>query len=287
MKNNCISPRLFAFAIAMPVMCSLGITKSMAQEWDHEYVPFVEEGKVWYCGYDHWEDSEPQPVTPEDPNGHGIDCIFTMQGDTLIGENNYKKVFCQYEEFYGDTEQHYYCAVREDSYQVFIVESEAKDEKLLYNFSNPKETITIEYDNHKFARSGGFLLNYYSPAPINQYEYGLYEYGPNGEIDIYYGLGTWKEGIGFFDGNPFAMEVYGDKPKLGKTIRVVSCMKDKEFLYQLVWRSQPTTIPAATTSICNTSPSKALQPFDLQGRRLTVRPQRGVYIRDGKRYILK
>jgi len=282
MKNNCISPRLFAFAIAMLAVFSFGITKAMAQEWDHEYVPFVEEGKAWYCGYFHMTDVDPQPFTPEDPCGHGIDCIFTMQGDTLIGEATYKKVYCQCEEYYGDKEQHYYCAVREDSYQVFIIESETTDEKLLYDFSHPKETITIKYGNHKFARAGGYRLKYYVSAPINQYEYNIYEYGEDSEIDIYYCLGTWKEGIGAL-GNPFALELYGDKPKLGKVMSVVSCMKDKQFLYQTDWRVQPMNIE----SICHNSSLQTSVTFDLQGRRLTTKPQHGLYIRDSRKYVVK
>ena len=30
-------------------MWFLGINEAWSQEWDHEYVPFVEEGKVWNC----------------------------------------------------------------------------------------------------------------------------------------------------------------------------------------------------------------------------------------------
>ena len=61
-------------------------------------------------------------ITPEDPLGMGIDCIFTMCGDTLMNGKEYKKVYCQFDEYYGDKERHYYCAVREEAYQVFIME---------------------------------------------------------------------------------------------------------------------------------------------------------------------
>ena len=83
-------------------------TVLFAQE--REYVSFVEEGKAWYLGYFHSDG--PYPITPEDPAGEGIDCIFTMQGDTEINGKTYKKVYCQFKEYYGDEDQHYYCAVR-------------------------------------------------------------------------------------------------------------------------------------------------------------------------------
>lgn len=89
---------IFMAVLAIIILESMNAT---AQEWDHEYVPFVEEGKVWNCSV----------RTPE----VGIDeinCIFTMKGDTVIGENHYKNVFCQFREYFGDDKQHYYCAVR-------------------------------------------------------------------------------------------------------------------------------------------------------------------------------
>ena len=117
--------------VSFALFC-IGTSKAIAQE-EREYVPFVEEGKVWYCGHTHSMD-EHFPHSLEDPCGWGIDCIFTMSGDTLINGQEYKKVYCQYGDYYGDEEQHYYCAVREEGYQVFIIEEEAKDEKTIYNF---------------------------------------------------------------------------------------------------------------------------------------------------------
>ena len=35
--------------ITMLVIILIGSMKAVAQEWDHEYFPFVEEGKVWNC----------------------------------------------------------------------------------------------------------------------------------------------------------------------------------------------------------------------------------------------
>ena len=87
-------------------------TVLFAQE--HEYIPFVEEGKVWYCGYNH--PGVTFHATAEDPSAKGIDCIFTMQGDTEINGKTYKKVYCQFKEYYGDENQHYYCAVSKGMY---------------------------------------------------------------------------------------------------------------------------------------------------------------------------
>ena len=119
-------------------------TVLFAQE-ERVYVPFVEEGKVWYCGYSHPGSCFPQ--TFEDPKGDGIDCVFTMCGDTQINDKIYKKVYCQFEDYYGDNEQHYYCAVREDAYRVYMIEDGATEEKLLYDFSSPEESLILTYNN--------------------------------------------------------------------------------------------------------------------------------------------
>ena len=50
MKRTLLQRRV-ALAIAVLAALSLGATRVLAQEWYTEYVPFVEEGKVWYCGY--------------------------------------------------------------------------------------------------------------------------------------------------------------------------------------------------------------------------------------------
>ena len=198
------------------------------QEWDHEYVPFVEEGKVWYC-----KDGQ---ITPEDPWGSDIDCIFTIQGDTLIGENIYKKVFCQYENYYGDKDQHYYCAVREESYQVFLVEEEANEEILLYDFSQPRKTIAFERNKLRFARCAGDHIDEII-WQTHQYDFWLAAYNANGEIDYTSGYGSWTEGAGYTHGNPFALEfsyMFGPHSKLGP-LGVVTCMKGEKLLFSEEW----------------------------------------------------
>ena len=140
-------------------------------------MPFVEEGKSWYCGYYHtWEAF---PATLEDPSGEGIDCIFTMIGDTLINSKNYKKVFCQYEEHYGDKDLHYYCAVREEAYQVFIVEEKSSEERLIYDFSHPGELVTFTTNGNEYVRNGG--IRHYGFLS-GQLDYTLTTYR-NGELD--------------------------------------------------------------------------------------------------------
>ena len=198
-----------------------------AEEWDHEYVPFVEEGKVWNCNNTDCADAGV------------VDFVFTMRGDTLIGENIYKKVLCQYEKYFGDNEQHYYCAVREEAYHVYLVEAETKEEKLIYDFSHPKDKLILSYDGKEFERMPGTHVDLaYWPSKLLCFP--LYPLNDtSGEaLDFSWG---WMEGVGIPFGNPFAggLNINKTDPLFGKT-NVVTCIKDGKCLFDFEWLAAPT-----------------------------------------------
>lgn len=203
------------------------------------YVPFVEEGKTWYCGYDH-DIEDIFPWKPEDPSAVGIDCIFTMCGDTLMNGKEYKKVYCQFEEYYGDKEQHYYCAVREVACRVFIMEEDATEEQLLYDFSRPGETITLNHDGIQFARSVGWHRYDFLP---NQLVYTVCKFTEDGDVDYVNDSDSWADGVGDLLNNPFAIELRFfpfDEPKFGKEIMVRTCMKEGKYIFSDEWMAEPT-----------------------------------------------
>ncbi len=172
--------------------------------------------------------------------GEGIDCIFTMCGDTLMNGKEYKKVYCQFEEYYGDKERHYYCAVREEAYQVFIMEEEAAEEKLLYDFSRPGETITLNHDGFKFARTGGWHRFEFLPG---QLVYNVCKYTEDGYVDKVHDSTYWIDGVGATLNNPFAFELRFlpfDEPKFGKEIIVRTCMKEGKHIFMDEWMAEPT-----------------------------------------------
>ena len=269
--------------IAILVLSSLDIPKAVAQEDRSEYVLFVEEGKSWYCDYEHDDGSIP---TLKDPMGHDIDCIFTMRGDTLINDKDYKKVYCQFAEYYVDEEMHYYCAVREEAYQVFIIEEKTKEEKLLYDFSRPGDRITITYNDFKFARTkGGRRHDFLS----GQLEYMVCKFTSD-EVDYTHDSCPWIDGVGALYSNPFAFELLFlpfDEPKLGKDIRVRTCMKDDKCIYMLDWMAEPNEPTSIDNRNHADNSQKGSNFYDLQGRRLSAMPQKGVYIQNGKKKLVK
>ena len=252
------------------------------------YIPFVEEGKVWYCGYNH--PGVTFHATAEDPSAKGIDCIFTMQGDTVINGKTYKKVYCQFKEYYGDENQHYYCAVREENYRVYIVEEDATEEQQIYDFSDWGETIIFTHNDIKYGRNGGIRRERFLPGQV---EFTIARFRGE-ELNFSYGPGTWVVAVGApYSSNPFSKDnldlYYRDvEPKFGKYIDVRTCMKDGEYIYMDDWR---TSHGSPITSIDDISPvdnSPIDSPlYDLQGRRLNAQPSKGVFIQSGKKVVVK
>ena len=281
MRNYSSSFKLGIYGLVTVVCCCFGTPRAVAQEGGREYVPFVEEGKIWYCGGD--PNIGIGPITPEHPEGEGIICVFSMCGDTLINDRKYEKVYCQFGEYYGDEEQHYYCAIREEAHQVFIIETESEEEKLLYDFRCPEEIITLTYNDIKFARTAGYRRYRFLPG---QMMYAVCIYSGD-EIDYTHSPGFWVEGVGCPGSNPFAFEFSKylfNQPKLGRYIFVRTCMKDGKYIFSMDWMSEPIdTSSIVNISDTNNSPNNTY--YDLQGRRLTGEPGKGIYIQNGRKIM--
>ena len=278
MKSVFIHLRRVSHTVMVLLLCCIGTVKAAAQEGYSKYCPFVEEGKMWYCMA---PDSYKTDTPLRDPLGRRADCVFTMRGDTLINGKEYKKVYFMFEGYYGDTEQHYYCAASEEASRVFRVEADAQEEEFLYDFNSPEETLILTRNGRQFARTGYRV----SGAPVELWGFVLHE-AQNGEAVMTNGLGTWVEGVGSHVSNPFEKEFVMEKPKLGISILVASCWKGDELLYLYDWMVAPTVVDGLNpgTIIGNHS---AQDYFDLQGRRLTQKPQRGVYIQQGRKVIVR
>ena len=286
MRNSFHSYGIAARIIVALVFCCLGTLKVIAQEGEREYVPFVEEGKVWYCGHAHYDHS---PQRPEDPLGLGIDCIFTMYGDTLINGKEYKKVLCQYGDYYGDEDQHYYCAVREEAYQVFIIEEDTTVEELIYDFSRPEEFVTLTYNDYRYVRTDGEHRYDFLPGQLG---YFACKFTEDGEIDYSNNSSYWIDGVGDGGNNPFAFEfTFLSAPfnayKFGKRIRTITCMKDGDYIYNIEWMA----VPGDPNSIkdCNKADdsNKESYLYNLQGQRMDNTPRQGIYIQNGRKFVVK
>ena len=98
------------------------------------------------------------------------------------------------------------------------------------------------------------------------------------------GITEWNDGECLLGPpNPYAASGSGLSPERHYRSMLVHFERHGEVLYD-VWPEKGTSsgvksISKAKTPVANT-------PYDLQGRKLQRAPQRGVYIKDGKKYIL-
>ena len=178
------------------------------------------------------------------------------------------------------------CAVREEGYQVFIIEEEAKDEKIIYNFDRPEEYVTLTYNDYRFVRTNGEHRYEFLPG---QLWYVVCKFTESGEVDYSNDIGGWIDGVGNLGTNPFAFELPFlplDMPKLGKRIGLRSCMKDGKYIYNPEWMTMPTD-PTIVDSKHIDNLSKGNYIFDLQGRKMQNIPDKGIYIVNGQKRMVK
>ena len=207
--------------------------------------PMLEEGKMWTY--------ESNASSPENA------CQYTyyLQGDTIIGEQKYWKLF-------KDGKEKYQCALREEDRQVYCLDKGSQEEQLLYSFkaqageilSVMGSTAEVNYTS-VYSREG---LNYGSLTVAADW---------NGNMLHFF----WLDGIGSLEEllHP-TTEYWGEN-------RLLACTVGNQVVYAL---------PGYETSV-KASNVKSRQEqgaiYDLQGRRVQGTPQRGLYIREGRKVI--
>ena len=243
--------------------------------YDTEAAPgkMLVQGKSWV--YSHYRDS-----TLYDEQGRPYDLIevvtkevFTISGDTIIGGQNYFKLYCQEE-----SERPVYSrALREEDNTVYSVWRGETEEKRYIEFnpinfddldmnpynSNYKEEIdyiTVNdrlFIRHSYRENGDY--------PLLAVEGVGYEY--NGILgmslihisrDYLHFEACYEDGVCIFNASDF------HKSGINTNIESLNCEQDSK-------------MDART--------SKQNGLFDLQGRRLNAEPIHGVYIRNGKKVV--
>lgn len=210
-----------------------------------DYVPFVEDGKVWnmelVSTWQSWPD-------------YGIvrNETWELKGDTVIKGTSYIKY---YEE--GGLRG----AMREEDKKVYFLNVNNNQETLLYDFN---------------LTEGGRINNYETEYVLTAEDHvksGEYVFRRMKIVDVNDSRNTnyWIEGIGALEGpcNPFYSMRTG-----GVDISIASCYVGGQCIYDkglVDGIERPSAIENGTTAI-----------YDLQGHKLTKRPDKGLYIENGK-----
>ena len=238
------------------VIISLGVLLFFFTQAIHaltKHHDFVKEGKVWNCKY-----------------SDDINFSYTILGDTTIAGESFKKVYLKDSKKYGDETSHYYAAVQEDGFKVYLVNDGEEEKYLLYNFG-VEEGLVVTHNGVEYTAYGQKLIqvgdNYFNIINLT-----VYIIGEEAQPSL---LLPWVEGIGGSN-DPFNTMrwVFLGEAKFDSCYEDGNCIFTNNDFYSSSVSDGIRSIPSDENNI----------PifYDLSGRRLNGEPQHGVYIKDGR-----
>lgn len=213
-----------------------------------DYHPLVKEGKVW--NYESYYEQY----------------TLVIKGDTLIDGVEYKKVMRRFQARYGDDQFHYFAAIREYDRRVYYVPQFEPTETCLYDFNiqfsdwfrHGKVTLFNQgFVRGKLFKAWWFVMVY---EETNRTTTGPF----------------WVEGVGSLIGLFDVMDI--------TPFNLTSCYEDGELLFAKDDIMELLASSNAIKVVHNPSNSTSTL-FDLQGRHLNTVPARGLYVKDGRKYV--
>ena len=207
--------------------------------------------------------------------------LVFLEGDTIIGEHKYKKLWMLKGE-----ERTYQTALREEERVVYAQHpGEDKEEVICYftTLGQEKCEFTIQTSDDNFIH---FILSEFYPVQASTgrihhvYESAL-TYGSYVGGQMMLSNAMWYEGVG----NITNAEVFSLTSRF-LTENFVECYLDDTCIFKaddvwnFLWDYSDVSSPRFSTK-CSKS------YFDLQGRSLSCPPEKGVYIRDGRKVVVK
>lgn len=213
------------------------------------YEALLVEGKEWNYHYSNYQAD--------------IDYDFKLfvGGDTLIGGQEYKKI-------YKNNRSSYQFALREENHRIFIAYSGTAP-RLLYDFSKSEDEAPfpddpeLKVESIDTIKAGDLLFRRFHIASNS--EYGSEE-------------SWWVEGIGSCFGLDSPLQ------RTGPSVQFLSCSVNG---MTIITKEQFFGTPIITSAgnpvqDRQESTTQGYCLLDLQGRRLSNPPSRGLYIRNGK-----
>ena len=243
-----------------------------------DYRPFVETNKTWTCS----------------TNPYGADIYYYhLQGDTLIDNQQCLKLYSQNR--YNDGTTRYEGALRENDKRVFLYKPGSAQPALLYDFSlNQGDEAILQNDllpnssGTAYAEGICATTDVYGIRDHQLYRIKLfYEVLHYGEESVYEqnNLGNWIEGVGpgsMMDVlNNTGFNIIGGRYGSG----IIDCSVNGISIYRSDDYEQ-LTAGAPPLPLLRRKASSLLY-FDLQGRRLSGKPAKGVYIENGRKRVVK
>lgn len=226
-------------------------TLSFSQEM---YEPFLEEGKVWTYHY------------YNDFTGHEFYETLAISGDTIVNNKSYKRIV---DVATGIFE----CAMREDGKKVFCVYPHYADEVLLYDFGlNVGDSFQLYDDDSGTDTDAWATVVSVDTVVVGNRAFRILDVRPK---DMMGWSNWWIEGIGSM------YYLTSNYLSVGNNYAFSTCTVDGETIF-----THKDYRTSGIPGISYTNKNKYSSFHNLQGRQVQ-QPTRGVYIRDGRKVVVK
>ena len=235
------------------------------------YQPTLADGKQW--NYDVLVSGRASGTMPGE---NRYACTFTLRGDTIVNGEHALKMYVSVD---GGAES-YHSAWIESGRKVYAV---ARDDI--------RKTIMFDYSlrrNAEWYCDGLFYLHHADTSAVRGMPHNRFTFCNADDQETF----AWIEGIGqvgamplgiFTDGitENFSFLLPSDSSNLSMKVTFVDCYDGEERIYPQ--DSQPDII-WSPTSIRSNHPTAI---YDLQGRRVNSPLRPGIYIQNGKAFVVK
>ena len=251
--------------LLLSFIVSLFVGSAVAQE--HEYLPLLEEGKRWNYIRDFARASGPEE--------YNYYYSYFVNGDTVINNITCKKIYME-----KDGSVTYKAAMYEDGQKVYCFDNNSTESELLYDFGLCRyDKMTLEKDNVEIICKYTKQSEYEGVNRKEIYWIMIDSYMSEDYVermmsldnDIY--LSEWIEGIGS------TQDLFFTIPYAGNYCHIISCELNGKILYQNSYYTGINNI--------RTNSKTSSQIFDLSGRRLNSVPEKGMYIKNGRKWLRK
>ena len=243
-------------------------------------LPLVVEGRTWnHVSLIPTESPESESVSGyyKDIKGRwgravfGVD-TYTLRGDTVMGGVTYKKLLIN---------EFFFSGLREKGGRLYSRSSEKYPEELFFDFNLQPGSIIKDPEDEECCLQVKQVKDVIIGGKSRRcYEMWYYEEGE----EIIDGLADyWIEGIGCMNGpgSPFWCYVIGPQSLL------LSCFDGDECIFNIedFLASFPTGMNSIVAAHHYVGPDTPI--YDIHGRRVQGKPKKGVYIQNGKKYVVR
>ena len=238
--------------------------------YSESYTPILKEGRTWKYR--------------KSTTGNDYQSVMRIMGDTIIPRTDnqslrriYRKVYRMDEAVYGDKELHYYAAMRDAGRCIYqLPKDELTESRLpMFNFCflGKREYYCINQEeiNYVYAIKRNSIT-----SKNRQYDMITLQFYEHQQPTQHFC--HWIEGIGSDCGLLLSLpwDIEGSRPF--EVFDNDVCIYDHAEVFP---------VTDAINDISSVASEQLSQVFDLQGRCLSSKPKRGMYIQNGKKYVVK